>query len=211
MKVIAPVRKEIPHPTIFNLLGPLANPADVAIEARCIGVKKRDLVPVFAEALRLNGARKAMVVCGDEDLDEVSIAGPTHCARLQEQGGQVGITYFTFSPDDFGLPRHPLDGVSPGKTPEENAEIMEKLVSNQLDENDPILHFVLLNVATLFVVSGVCDGAESAFGDGQSVIVEEGPGGGRWKEGVRLARQAVTSGKALEMLRGFVEVTNHLT
>ncbi|KAB8339211.1 hypothetical protein FH972_022145 [Carpinus fangiana] len=210
MKYIAPVRKEIPHPTIFNLLGPLANPADVAIEARCIGVKKQDLVPVFAEALKLNGAKKAMVVCGDEDLDEISIAGPTHCARLEEEGGQVDIKYFSIAPEDFGLPRHPLAEVSPGKSPEENAEIMKRLVSNELAEDDPILHFVLVNVAALFVISGVCNGTKSAFADGKTVIEEVGPGGGRWKEGVRLARQAIASGRAMEMLRIFSDMTNEI-
>jgi anthranilate phosphoribosyltransferase len=213
MKHIAPVRKEMPNPTIFNLLGPLTNPVEQALEARMIGVKKGDLVPVFAEALKLNGARKALVVCGEEDLDEISIAGPTHCARLREvphgprrEDGHrdVSIEYFTLRPEDFGVPAHPLSEVSPGMTPEENAVILEKLLTNQLPVDDPILHFCLINTAALFVVAGVCDEDE------EETFKEIGPGGGRWKEGVRLARQAISSGKAMEMIRGFAEVTNEL-
>lgn len=220
MRYVAAVRKEMPNPTIFNLLGPLANPADSLIEARVIGVKKTDLVPVFAEALRLSGVKKAMVVCGAEHLDEVSCAGTTYCARLVqksrqeedvEAGSDVDIEEFTISPEDFGLPAHPLSTVSPGLTPEENAGILARLLLNEIPPEDPILHFVLMNTASLFVVSGVCDGETSAFGDEGKVVKEVGPGNGRWKEGVRLARLAITSGRAMEMLRGFAEVTNELS
>ncbi|KAI9885291.1 MAG: hypothetical protein M1823_002919 [Watsoniomyces obsoletus] len=84
MRHVATVRKELGWRTIFNLLGPLANPVHDLIEARIIGVARRDLGPVFAEALRMSGARKAMVVCGKEDLDEISCAGKTFCWRLIE-------------------------------------------------------------------------------------------------------------------------------
>lgn len=218
LRHVAGTRKEIPHPTIFNLLGPLTNPAETAIEVRVLGVKKKHLVPIFAEALRIGGARKAMVVCGDEDLDEISCAGPTHCARLVEsedktdERGQPALEVhsFTISPSDFGLPTHQLTEVSPGMSPEDNASTLEKLISNQLPENDPILHFVLLNVAALFVVSGVCDGDQSAFRDGAPLTTERGPGNGRWKEGVRLAKQAIASGKSLEMLREFAKITHEI-
>jgi len=224
MRHVAAVRKEMPNPTIFNLLGPLANPADKLIEVRVIGVKKTDLVPVFAEALRLSGVKKAMVVCGAEHLDEISCAGKTCCARLvqrssgstshgedMEIGADVDIEEFEISPEDFGLPAHPLSTVSPGLTPEENAGILTKLLKNEIPADDPILGFVLMNTASLFVISGICDGETSAFGDGSAVIRETGPGAGRWKEGVRLARLAITSGRALEMLQGFAEVTNELS
>jgi len=210
MRHVAAVRKEMPNPTIFNLLGPLANPAESLIEARVIGVKKTDLVPVFAEALRLSGVKKAMVVCGAEHLDEVSCAGKTYCARLKETSTGVSIEEFTISPEDFGLPAHPLSTVSPGLTPEENAGILSRLLRNELSPDDPILDFVLMNTASLFVIAGVCDGDTSAFGDHGEVVKETGPGNGRWKEGVRLARLAVTSGRAMEMLKGFAEVTNEL-
>lgn len=215
MRFVSPVRKKLPWRTIFNLLGPLANPMDVhdrpMIEARVIGVARKDLGPVFAESLRLNGVRKAMVVCGEEELDEVSCAGPTLCWKLDENAaGEVEVQHFKLTPEDFGVSRHALDTVSPGKEPAENAKILKKILNNEFPEDDPIVEFVLINTAALFVISGVCDGDTSEMGpsdDGQ-VLREVGPGGGRWKEGVRRARWAIKSGEAWRQWNAFVEVTN---
>jgi len=220
MKYVAPIRKELGWRTIFNLLGPLANPLEGSIEARLLGVARRDIGPVFAEALKMSGARKAMVVCGEEDLDEISCAGRTHCWRLVDRSthsgsstNDVDIENFTISAADFGLPAHALEDVSPGKEPHENAAILTRLLQNQLPKDDPILHFVLMNTAALFVVSGICDADTSNMGhdDDGKVILERGPGGGRWKEGVRRARWAVESGEAWRQWRQFVEVSNSFT
>lgn len=221
MKYVAPIRKELGWRTIFNLLGPLANPVEGAIEARLIGVARRDLGPVFAEALRISGVRKAMIVCGEEDLDEISCAGRTFCYGLKERSpskGQAGerdisnvyVDHFTISPADFGLPAHALKNVSPGKEPHENAAILTSLLQNQLPKDDPILEFVLMNTAALFVVSGICeaDSTDLGHGDDGRVITERGPGGYRWKEGVRLARWSIESGEAWRQWRAFVEVSN---
>ena len=78
MKYVAPIRKELGWRTIFNLLGPLTNPVEGNIEARLLGVARRDIGPVFADALKLVGARKALVVCGEEDLDEISSKHPIY-------------------------------------------------------------------------------------------------------------------------------------
>ena len=75
MRYVAPIRKQLPFRTIFNNLGPLANPVEDVLEARVIGVGRRDLGPTFAEALKSAGCRKAIVVCGEEELDEISCAG----------------------------------------------------------------------------------------------------------------------------------------
>lgn len=77
-------------------------------------------------------------------------------------------------------------------------------------DDDPILDFVLINTAALFVVSGICEAETSNMGHGDDgvVITERGPGGGRWKEGVRRARWAIKSGEALRQWEAFVEVTN---
>jgi anthranilate phosphoribosyltransferase len=217
MKYVAPIRKELGWRTIFNLLGPLANPVEGNIEARLLGVARRDIGPVFAEALKMSGARKAMVVCGAEDLDEISCAGRTYCWRLVDRSTHknasprdVDIESFTISASDFGLPAHALKDVSPGKEPHENAEILTKLLQNQLPRDAPIFHFVLMNTAALFVVSGVCeaDTSDMGHGDDGKVITERGPGGGRWKEGVRRARWAVESGEAWRQWRQFVEASN---
>ncbi|KAI9814472.1 MAG: anthranilate phosphoribosyltransferase [Pycnora praestabilis] len=236
MKYVATVRRELGWRTIFNLLGPLANPVESAIEARVVGVARRDLGPVFADALRMGGAKKAMIICGEEDLDEISCAGRTFCWRLVERHNPkyresqnvadeastptndedgtrrilVEIEEFTLSPSDFGLPAHQLSEVSPGKLPHQNAAILTKLLRNEMPRDDPILHFVLMNTAALFVIAGICDADESNMGHGDNgnVIKEEGPCGGRWKEGVRRARWAIESGEAWKSWSAYVEVSN---
>lgn len=209
----AAIRKQLGWRTIFNLLGPLANPLHELIEARVIGVARREIGPDFAECLRQAGCKKAMIICGDEELDELSCAGPTHCWRLVQKGSEkVDIEYFTLSPSDFGLPTHPLSEVSPGQSPEQNAEILMRILKGEVPADDPILHFVLINTAALLVVAGVCDADFSNMGDGDdgNVIKDIGPGGGRWKEGVRRARWAVTSGAAYREWERFVGVTNRV-
>ncbi|KAH8598822.1 anthranilate phosphoribosyltransferase-like protein [Bisporella sp. PMI_857] len=219
MKYVAQVRKDLGHRTIFNLLGPLANPVEGNIEARLLGVARRDIGPVFAEALKMSGAKKALVVCGEEDLDEISCAGRTYCWRLVDRSthdssnsspDDLDIESFTLQPSDFGLPAHALVDVSPGKEPDENAAILMNLLQNKLPKDDPILHFVLMNTAALFVTSGICeaDSSNMGHGDDGNIVTERGPGGGRWKEGVRRARWAIESGEAWRQWRQFVEVSN---
>ena len=237
MKHAALTRKELGFRTIFNLLGPLANPVEGMIEARILGVAERALGPVFAEALRLSGAKKAMVVCGAEDLDEISCAGKTHCWRLVERSNShdpglkeeddessttnddkvqsrtlAEIESFELEPSHFGLPSHALSGVTPGKLPEENAETLMKILRNQLPHGAPVVDFVLINAAALLVVSGICDANTSnmGYGDDGNVVRETGPGGLRWKEGVRRARWAIESGQALSSLESFIDVTQSL-
>lgn len=211
MKYVAPIRRELGWRTIFNLLGPLSNPVDSVIEVRMLGVARSDLGPVFAEALRLAGATKGLVVCGEEQLDEISCAGPTSCWQLiTGVDGKVKVQSFTLTPEDFGLSRHPLNTVSPGKEPMQNAEILARILRGEMADDDPVLEFVLINTAGLFVVSGICEAETSSMGEGDDgkVITERGPGGGRWKEGVRRARWAVKSGAAWKMWKSFVSVTN---
>ncbi|KAE9977642.1 hypothetical protein EG327_007658 [Venturia inaequalis] len=247
MRYVIPIRKELGWRTIFNLMGPLSNPVDGTdrtpnsaksaslIEARMIGVARKDLGSAFAEAYVLSGARKGMVVCGDEDLDEISCAGPTHCwlikerpnpeyrGPLDEEGWEdttsdddglpqtlASIESFKLTPQDFGFPEHSLASVGPGKEPQENAEIFRRILSGEMDIDEPVMHFVLINTAALLVVSGICDAETSAMGPGDDgqVVKEVGPGGGRWKEGVRRAKWAIQSGSALKSLQSFVEATH---
>ncbi|KAF5021821.1 hypothetical protein F66182_6114 [Fusarium sp. NRRL 66182] len=213
MRYVAPIRKQLPWRTIFNNLGPLANPVEDVLEARVIGVGRRDLGPAFAEALRMAGFKKALVICGEEDLDEVSCAGNTLCWKLNEtSAGRLEVEHFTVHPSDFGLSTHALDTVSSGKEPSENAEILYRLLHNQVADDDPILEFVLLNTAALLVTSGICEADASDMGEGDDgqVITERGPGGQRWKEGVRRARWALKSGEAWRQWEKFVEVTNEM-
>lgn len=213
MKYAAPIRKDVAVRTIFNLLGPLANPVfDTGLIECCVlGVARKDIGGNFAEALRLGNARKALVVCGDENLDEISCAGPTHCWYIHEDTN-VEITELTITPEDFGLPRHPLSEVHGGKGPAENAQILMKILRGELAEDHPVLHFVLLNVAALLVVSGICEAETSPIGAGDdgNVVKERGPGGLRWKEGLRRARWCISSGEALRQWEGFVRATNEV-
>lgn len=219
MKYAAAIRKEVPVRTVFNLLGPLANPVHDSglVECRVLGVARKEVGQNFADALRLSGSRKALIVCGDEDLDEISCAGLTHCWYIHEtpnangeETRPVGITKFTISPDDFGLPRHPLETVHGGKGPSENADILMQILRDQRSEDDPVLHFVLINTAALITLSGVCEAEESNMGAGDDgkVIKERGPGGLRWKEGLRRAKWCIKNGEALRQWEAFVDVTN---
>ncbi|KAI7297752.1 hypothetical protein KC315_g18317 [Hortaea werneckii] len=225
MKYGAAVRKEVPVRTIFNLLGPLANPVHDTglIEARILGVARKDIGPNFAEALRISRAKKALVVCGDENLDELSCAGVTHCWWIHESDRtfkdddgevkkQIDINELTLHPSDFGLPTHPLEDVHGGKSPAENAELLMKILRNEVPSDHPVLHFVLLNTAALITVSGICEAEQSNMGSGDDgqVIKERGPGGLRWKEGLRRARWCIESGEALRQWGGFVDVTNSI-
>lgn len=219
MKHSAAVRREVPVRTVFNLLGPLANPVHDTglVECRILGVARHGIGQNFADALRLSGSKKALIVSGDEDLDEISCAGPTHCWHIHEKHSDhsgsakpVEISKFMIAPEDFGLPRHPLDEVHGGKLPSENAEILMQILRNERPDDDPVLHFVLINTAALLTVSGICEADESNMGQGDDgkVIKERGPGGLRWKEGVRRARWAVKSGEALRQWQAYVDVTN---
>ena len=135
------------------------------------------------------------------------------CWQLVEHAsGSIDVEHFTLEPADFGLGAHPLNTVSPGKEPHENAEILRKLLQNELPRDDPILEFVLMNTAAFLVAAGVCEADTSSMGPGDDgkVIRERGPGGGRWKEGVRRARWTVESGEAWKQWNAFAEVTNSL-
>ena len=168
------------------------------------------------------------MVCGAEDLDEISCAGVTQCRYVikrpnpnfrgsrdeeddnyttsDEEGEprlKTGIEAFELHPRDFGLGVHALKDVGPGKRPQENAEMLMALLKGELREGNSVLDFVLMNAAALFAVAGVCE-AEDESG----VIKERGPGGLRWKEGVRRARWAITSGEALKALERYIEATH---
>ncbi|GAA5881195.1 hypothetical protein JCM16303_004838 [Sporobolomyces ruberrimus] len=173
---LAPIRKQLPFPTIFNALGPLINP--VKPKRLIVGVHSEYLGKVFAEALRLGGVEKAWVVCGKEGLDEISIAGETHVWEVQ---GDSEIRYFTVSPSQFGLSSHPLSSVT-GGTPHENSELLLSLLRGELPTTNPVENFVVLNAAALLLVSGVV---------------------GDEKEGVEMARKCLRDGGALRALEKF--------
>jgi anthranilate phosphoribosyltransferase len=147
-----------------------------------LGVAEPALGPPFAEALKSAGVKRAYVVCGAEGLDEISCAGDTHVWELLENGGDVRER--TLCPADFGLPTHPLSDVK-SASPADNAAAFKTLLTsgdNVPDHLTPILDFVLINTAALLVVAGRAD---------------------NFREGVRLARESVSSGKAWRALEEF--------
>lgn len=118
MKHVAPIRKALPHRTIFNLLGPLANPAGT--KKQLIGVFDQKWIVPMAQALKSLGTHSAMVVHGSDGLDEITLTGPTHIALLQDGA----ITQATFLPQDFDLPEIALDDIRGGDAAHNAAALM---------------------------------------------------------------------------------------
>ncbi|KAI0265700.1 glycosyl transferase family, a/b domain-containing protein [Gloeopeniophorella convolvens] len=181
LAALAPARRALPFRTLFNVLGPLLNPARP--RGMLLGVAEPALAPPFAAALRAAGVQRALVVCGAEGLDEISCAGDTHAWEL---GADGAVHARMLHPRDFGLPAHPLADVR-GASPEENAAAFRALLTSGADvpaHLTPVLDFVLINAAALLVVEGRA---------------------ADFKEGVRLAREAITSGSAWRALEAFRE------
>jgi anthranilate phosphoribosyltransferase len=158
---IAPIRKAIGRRTIFNLLGPLCNPARVT--RQLIGVANPDILETYAAAMTSLGYDKALVVSGEEGLDEISIAGPTRAAWIE--GGAVRIENIT--PEDAGLPRSPLSALKGGDAAYNAAALRRLLAGERTSEQDRAYHnAVLLNAAAALMVAGevdnLKDGAEEA-------------------------------------------------
>jgi anthranilate phosphoribosyltransferase len=140
---LAPIRRAIGRRTIFNLIGPLANPARVT--RQLVGVARVDFLPTVAEALELLGTEAALVVSGEESLDELSIAGPSRAVAV----GLCGL-HGTISPGDAGLPRHGLDAIRGGDAVY-NAAALRALL---LGEPGAYRDAVLLNAGAALVVAG---------------------------------------------------------
>ncbi|MBS1814881.1 MAG: anthranilate phosphoribosyltransferase [Acidobacteria bacterium] len=151
MKVVGPTRKAIGVRTVFNVLGPMTNPAGAA--GQVMGVYSADLVPLVAEALAMLRVRHAMVVHGDGGLDELSLSGPSQVAVVRE----CGYTIITITPEDAGLQRASLSELA-GADAEENAAILRTIFDG---EKSPKRDIVLLNTAAVLLVAGLADDLRS--------------------------------------------------
>ena len=138
---MAPIRKKLARRTIFNLLGPLCNPARV--RRQLIGVAQPGLLAVYAQALRMLGAEDAMLVAGDESLDELSIAGPSTIVRLDGAAERV-------VPEDAGLATHPIAALRGGDAAYNAAALRAMLAGEAGAYRDA----VLLNSAAALIVAG---------------------------------------------------------
>lgn len=152
---IAPIRKAIGKRTIFNLTGPMANPASVT--RQLVGVANPQYVPIYRDAMAMINTGAALVVGGEEGLDELSIDGPSVIAALNCPGLPERVT-----PADFGLARHPLDALRGGDATF-NAAALRRLLDG---EHGAYRDAVILNASAALVLAGQAsdwlDGAEEA-------------------------------------------------
>ncbi len=152
----APARKQIGVRTVFNLLGPLTNPAGA--QSQVLGVFSKDVIDVVAATLAELGVERAFVVHGAGGLDEISLAGGTLVAEVR--GGAV--RRFTVTPEEFGVARAPLEAIR-GGTAAENAALIRRVLEG---EAGPLRDIVVVNAAAALVAAGAAEsfreGAEIA-------------------------------------------------
>lgn len=144
MKAVMPVRRALGIRTVFNVLGPLLNPAGA--RRQVMGVYAARLVSVVAQAMALMGTRHAFVVHGDSSQDELALSGPSEIAEVRD--GSVGSKLLT--PEEFGLTRAPLESLAGGDA-QANAAILRAIFHG---ERGPRREIVLLNAAAVLVVAG---------------------------------------------------------
>jgi anthranilate phosphoribosyltransferase len=178
MKSVGGVRRSLGVKTVFNVLGPLSNPAIPTYQVT--GVYSRHLGELFALSLHRLGVKTALVVHGlEEGMDELSPQGPSLVWRVDGRGA---VEQLQVSPEDFGLPRHPLSAVASG-TAAENAATLLRLLKG---EEGPVLDWVLMNASAALVCAGRAKD---------------------WKEGVKVARAAISDGRALRLLQDYVAMS----
>jgi len=147
MKYVQPARRELRLRTVFNLLGPLTNPAQAS--AQVVGVYSAELVEKVAEALSMLGLRRALVVHGTDGLDEITVTGPTRVAEVREGN----VRTYEVTPEEFGMQRATLQDLSGGDAAG-NAAIIRGILSG---EKSPRRDVVLLNAAGALVAAGRAD------------------------------------------------------
>jgi anthranilate phosphoribosyltransferase len=156
----APARKQIGVRTVFNLLGPLTNPAGA--QSQVLGVFSADVIDLVAAAMAELGVERAFVVHGAGGLDEISLAGETMIAEVR--GGTV--RRFTVAPEEFGVARAPIEAFR-GGTPAENAALILSILE---DEAGPARDIVVINAAAALVTAGVAENFREAAGLASFVI-----------------------------------------
>ena len=180
MRHVAGPRREIGVRTVFNMLGPLTNPARP--RGQLAGVGARNLGPLMAEAFRLRGMERAIVVHSADGLDEISPAGITHAWLV----GDGAVTERELMPSDFELPTHLLETVLGGSA-EENAGTLLAVLDGA---EGPMTDFVLMNAGAAAYVAGLAEDFAS---------------------GTRLARESIASGRAREVLDRYILLTQELS
>lgn len=168
MKHVGPVRKELGVRTIFNFLGPLTNPAGAT--RQLLGVSDRRYQETIAEALVALGCEHALVVSGEDGLDEISIAGPTRIVEVE-----AGATREWFvAPADLGMTEAPLELIA-GGSPEENAAVVRAVLDGS--EQGPALDVVLMNAGAAILAGGGVDDLPSGV-ERARISIESGAAAG---------------------------------
>lgn len=178
MKYVAPVRKALGIPTIFNILGPLTNPA--CAKMQILGVYKEELVDQMAPVLAGLGVTNGMVVYGQDCLDEISMSAPTTVCEIRN--GE--LKKYVIEPESFGFEKCDK-GELVGGNPEENAAITRAILSGE--EKGAKRNAVVMNAAACIYVAGKAENLQAA---------------------AKIAEEMIDSGKAMEVLNRFVELTN---
>jgi len=175
---VMPTRQELGTRTIFNILGPLTNPAGV--KRQLTGAFTRDLIRPMAETLGQLGSERAWLVHGSDGTDEITITGISWVSALEEDGTVRDVE---LHPEDAGLPVHPFEQIV-GGSPEDNANAFRALLSG---ENSAYRDAVLLNSAAALVVAGKADDL---------------------RQGVEMARESIDSGAAKAKLEALAQITS---
>ena len=178
MKYVAPIRKELGIRTVFNILGPLSNPAGANMEL--MGVYDESLVEPLSRVMTNLGVKRGMVVYGQDKLDEISMSAPTTVCEINNGHYRS----YVIQPEDFGLKRCTKDELV-GGTATENAEITKGILSGRIQgaKRDA----VCMNAGAALYIGGKAD----SIG-----------------EGIKLAQQLIDSGAAMKKLEEFVEFSN---
>ncbi len=179
MKYAGPPRREIGIRTVFNILGPLTNPANA--QAQVLGVADASLMEKMAKVLRALGCHHALVVHGEDGLDEITITGSTQVCELE--GGH--IRRYSVSPQDFGFSRVSLESIR-GGSPTDNAALVRHILEAA---PGPQREVVLMNAAAAIVAGGRAK---------------------TLPEGAKLAAEAIDSGRALERLDHLIKFSQSL-
>ncbi|MBL0709279.1 MAG: anthranilate phosphoribosyltransferase [Sulfurimonas sp.] len=180
MRFIMPVRKSISDKTIFNILGPLTNPAGV--KKSLLGVFDKAFVPKMSEALKINGATSTIVVSSKEGMDEISISDITYASRLCETKSYE----FEIDPQEYGIKLVPLKAIVGGDA-SFNANILHNIFSSKA--TDAQRDIVCLNAAAAFLVDGYARDIQ---------------------DGLEIARTMIKTGKAKEKLKQIIDISNKL-
>ena len=179
MKYVAPIRKELGIRTVFNILGPLSNPAGANMEL--MGVYDETLVEPLAQVMAKLGVVKGMVVYGQDKLDEISMSAPTTVCEIRDGWFQS----YQIRPEQFGYNSCAKEELA-GGTPEENAQITRDILEGR--EKGSKRQAVCLNAGASLYITGKAKTIE---------------------EGVRMAESLIDSGAAVKKLEEFIYETNH--